>query len=272
MLGIQSMMSGATDSPTLPRFWQGRGDDQVGAEAHSFWAEQLRLCYSSALDAAHRHGVTSLAVPLLGAGARGAPPHEAALVAASAVAGWRASDEGALPASAMKGWRAGGRAGRGGDAGESRLRVMRLGVQDSTTAHMLAAALDQVSLAPPSCPPTTGPPHPQTLSYPRRSTSPSLSTQPIHPPCPCFCPTPASVVTVVHNFALNCLPSSPAASQAECAHPPTDQVIGAQASYGHDGIKTAREEVGGWARDGGAYAREPAPPAPPGRWAIAPLE
>lgn len=56
------------------------------------WPLQLGSCYDAALSLALQHGVGSLAAPLLGAGARGAPPSEAARVAASAVAAWMGRD------------------------------------------------------------------------------------------------------------------------------------------------------------------------------------
>lgn len=54
------------------------------------WRERLMSAYVAAWDASCTAGLAGLAVPLLGAGARGAPPAEAAAVAADVAASWRA--------------------------------------------------------------------------------------------------------------------------------------------------------------------------------------
>ena len=54
------------------------------------WREQLASAYLAAFDASCAAGLAELAVPLLGAGARGAPLAEAAAVAADVAASWRA--------------------------------------------------------------------------------------------------------------------------------------------------------------------------------------
>lgn len=54
------------------------------------WREQLADAYRAAFDASCAAGLAELAVPLLGAGARGAPPAEAADVAADVAASWQA--------------------------------------------------------------------------------------------------------------------------------------------------------------------------------------
>ena len=81
------------------------------------WADQLRSTYHAAFHTAQRAGVATLAVPLLGAGARGAPMADAILVAAEAAISWRGEEELSAP-------------------------IARFGVQDSTTAHALIDALE----------------------------------------------------------------------------------------------------------------------------------
>jgi O-acetyl-ADP-ribose deacetylase (regulator of RNase III) len=89
------------------------------------WAAQMTLTYHSAFDAAQQAGFTTLAVPLLGAGARGAELEEveALRAAAHAAVSWQGSD------SAV------------GRDGLPPLTA-RFGVQDSTTAHGLADAIE----------------------------------------------------------------------------------------------------------------------------------
>ena len=82
------------------------------------WEERTIATYHAAFDASERSGLTTVAVPLLGAGARGAP-HEAAIrVAAEAAISWRSA------------------------AATDSTLTARFGVQDSSTAHALADALD----------------------------------------------------------------------------------------------------------------------------------
>jgi O-acetyl-ADP-ribose deacetylase (regulator of RNase III) len=95
------------------------------------WSEQLEGTYRAAFDAARRFGFTTLAVPLLGAGSRGAPLEEAVRVAARSTIGWGAVSDGQAVAT-----------GGGAEAGGATLTV-RFGVQDSTTAHALCAAMDE---------------------------------------------------------------------------------------------------------------------------------
>lgn len=85
------------------------------------WAEQTTSAYHSAFDVAATAGLTSLAVPLLGTGARGIdlPLDQALRVAAEAAMGW----------------------GRSGGGGGAQLTA-RFGVQDSSTAHALSDALE----------------------------------------------------------------------------------------------------------------------------------
>jgi len=85
----------------------------------SVWSDQLVATYHAAFDAACRNGLTTLAVPLLGAGARGALKGEAMAVAAKAAVTWRMQDPGPREAAP----------------------IARFGVQDSTTAHRLIDAL-----------------------------------------------------------------------------------------------------------------------------------
>ena len=91
-----------------------------GSEA-SDWAEKLQRTYHSSFDVAAHRGLEALAVPLLGAGARGASVSEAMSVAASAAVSWRA--------------------GNATSSGPPPL--VRFGVQDSSTAHALVAALEE---------------------------------------------------------------------------------------------------------------------------------
>ena len=86
------------------------------------WEAQLSATYHSAFNTAQRDGLLGLAVPLLGAGARGAPIAEAMRVAAEAAVGWRAEGTPGLPDRP----------------------IVRFGVQDSSTAHALVGALESV--------------------------------------------------------------------------------------------------------------------------------
>ena len=94
------------------------------------WADEMALTYHAAFDAAQEAGLATVAVPLLGAGARGAELSEAQAqqAAARAAVSWqtKAHDQ------------------------ESPALVVRFGVQDSTAAHGLADAIhDAISeLAP----------------------------------------------------------------------------------------------------------------------------
>ena len=85
---------------------------------HAEWKDQLLATYHAAFDASERSGAASVAVPLLGAGARGAPTEAAMQVAAEAAVSWRSA------------------------AGGETTLTARFGVQDSTTAHALVAAVD----------------------------------------------------------------------------------------------------------------------------------
>lgn len=89
--------------------------------APSEWSELLCATYKSVFDTAHRAGFATLALPLLGAGARGAPKAEAMRVAAEAAVSWRSKHPLTPP-------------------------IARFGVQDSTTAHELVAALEDAML------------------------------------------------------------------------------------------------------------------------------
>ena len=93
------------------------------------WAEQLRATYHAAFDTAAREGLTTLAVPLLGAGARGAPVDEAMAVAAEAAVSWQLAGVAAAAAQDDQG------------APHTSL-IARFGVQDSSTAHALIASLE----------------------------------------------------------------------------------------------------------------------------------
>lgn len=86
------------------------------------WEDQLQSTYHAAFDTACDLGLSTVAVPLLGAGARGAPKADAMRVAAEATVRWRAAAEDP------------------GAAGAPLL--VRFGVQDSSTAHALISALE----------------------------------------------------------------------------------------------------------------------------------
>ena len=58
------------------------------------WRSILHACYVNAFTASAVHGAKSMAIPLLGSGARGAPAMQAAEVAASAVRHWRCERKG----------------------------------------------------------------------------------------------------------------------------------------------------------------------------------
>jgi O-acetyl-ADP-ribose deacetylase (regulator of RNase III) len=120
-----------------------RGD---GEGAAAGWEATLTRTYRASLDEAVRHGLRSVAMPLLGAGARGARGEleiaEALRVAAGAVAGWCDASEG----SSGDGGDGGGGGcgdgdGGGGDGAASRMLTVRFGVQDSSTAHALCDAV-----------------------------------------------------------------------------------------------------------------------------------
>jgi len=89
--------------------------------APDVWEAQLRSTYQAVYDTAHRLGLLAIAVPLIGAGARGAPKVDAIRVAAEAAVTWSVdgATDGAVP-------------------------TARFGVQDSSTAHALVAALEDV--------------------------------------------------------------------------------------------------------------------------------
>jgi O-acetyl-ADP-ribose deacetylase (regulator of RNase III) len=65
--------------------------------ADTDWAERLQECYLSIIALARAHDLSSLACPLLGAGARGAPSSEAAAVAAAALSAAQLPKEEDLP-------------------------------------------------------------------------------------------------------------------------------------------------------------------------------
>lgn len=90
------------------------------------WRDALRSCYHAAFDAADDAGCAVLAVPLLGAGARGAPAAEASRVAAEAAAHWMPSrSEGSASASAG-------------------LQDIRFGTQQPEVAQLMLEELDAV--------------------------------------------------------------------------------------------------------------------------------
>jgi len=87
---------------------------------HDEWRSSLLGCFLAAFGEADAHALQVLAVPMLGAGARGAPLEEAASVAAEAAATWRG--------------------GTGG--GDHGLQCVRFAVQEEEAAESLAEALD----------------------------------------------------------------------------------------------------------------------------------
>lgn len=98
------------------------GEDKAwnGAEADS-WSSALHDCYHATYSAADDAGLANLAMPLLGAGARGAPAGKAAHIAATATAAWHPRNR--APSTEC-------------------LREVRFAVQHPETAHVLRLALD----------------------------------------------------------------------------------------------------------------------------------
>lgn len=92
------------------------------------WQLLMRACYHASFDLAHAHGLGVLAVPLLGAGARGAPVKQAAAAAATAAAHWRPKGHGEREDAEA--------------CDSSRIRELRFAVQHSETARILAEAFD----------------------------------------------------------------------------------------------------------------------------------
>ena len=86
------------------------------------WEAALTKTYHAAFDAARRGGLLSIALPLLGAGANGAPLPDAMRVAAEAAVRWR-------PAHA-------------GGAAEMPMPMARFGVQSSSDAHALVTEVE----------------------------------------------------------------------------------------------------------------------------------
>eukprot|EP00908_Phaeocystis_cordata_P024281 Transcript_675.p2 GENE.Transcript_675~~Transcript_675.p2 ORF type:complete len:174 (-),score=52.46 Transcript_675:43-564(-) len=110
----------------VPPFYRGPQEAEQ-------WEAGLTAAYRSALDAAAQYKLGTLALPLLGSGARGAgaelPIADALRVAAGAVVGW--------PGDAANG------ADADADATVAGLHLTaRFGVQDSSTAHALADAVE----------------------------------------------------------------------------------------------------------------------------------
>jgi O-acetyl-ADP-ribose deacetylase (regulator of RNase III) len=92
------------------------------------WRHLMRTCYHAAFDVAHVQGLGVLAVPLLGAGARGAPVKQAAAVAAAAAVHWRPKGLGEQDDAAT--------------GPSSRVRELRFAAQHPETARILAEAFD----------------------------------------------------------------------------------------------------------------------------------
>ena len=105
----------------VPRAQQAKAK-QEAQRTSVLWAAQLSATYHAAFDIARRDGLSTLAVPILGAGARGAPLAEALAVAAEATVSW-------------------GVARAYTDTG----LTVRFGVQDSSTAHALADAISRAA-------------------------------------------------------------------------------------------------------------------------------
>ena len=101
----------------------------------------------AALDLADGRGLATVAAPLLGAGARGAPPDQAASAAADAVMTWRRRGGGAGGAEEGGGGGGGGGGGDGGDdaadgGGLSRgLHVLRMAAQEAEVVAAWGEAL-----------------------------------------------------------------------------------------------------------------------------------
>ena len=79
------------------------------------WRGLLLSCFSNAFAVAEECGAKSIAVPLLGAGARGAPADEVATIAAASMSRWD---------------------------GLGSLRLARVAVQDEEMAHLVTKAMD----------------------------------------------------------------------------------------------------------------------------------
>ena len=100
------------------------------------WASKLRATYHAAFTTAEREGLSTLAVPLLGAGARGAPVAEAMAVAAEAAISWQCMSAPILAAVAP------------GQTLSPRVApVVRFGFQESSLAHAFIAALEHAMVS-----------------------------------------------------------------------------------------------------------------------------
>ena len=101
------------------------------------WRSKLEACYLAAFASADEAGLRVLALPLLGAGARGAPAASAAAVAAAAAASWRAPQGSGWATSVKQAPVDEMRPPRG------YLREMRFAVQDPGVAHVFSEAMDE---------------------------------------------------------------------------------------------------------------------------------
>lgn len=110
-------------------WWPEAASDSAARDAREeAWAEQLAATYRSAFDAAVASGLSSIAVPLLGAGTRGAPTDAAIRVAAESTAAF-----GALH---------GGDGGSGGGAAGTEPLTVRFAVRDEAAAESLSSEIE----------------------------------------------------------------------------------------------------------------------------------
>jgi O-acetyl-ADP-ribose deacetylase (regulator of RNase III) len=104
----------------------------AGAQQEGVWARQLAATYRSAFDVAVTNGLTGIAVPLLGAGTKGAPTDAAIRVAA----------EFAVAYGAPLGRDDGSSGSASGLDAKCKSLTVRFAVQDETKAEALSSAID----------------------------------------------------------------------------------------------------------------------------------
>ena len=97
---------------------------------HAEWERTLIATYHAAFDTARAAHLTTIAVPLLGAGARGAPISDAISVAAKATVSWKNVNSLERPMNEQ--W----------TTDQPTAMKVRFGVQDSSTAHALVDAIE----------------------------------------------------------------------------------------------------------------------------------
>lgn len=101
---------------TCAPFFYEKGE-KCSLDMHEEWRRLMLSCYHSAFRIAEESGLSVVATPLLGAGARGAPVPAAAEVAAAAVAEWQHD-------------------------GPTSLRLVRFAVQETSIAESCIGAFD----------------------------------------------------------------------------------------------------------------------------------